>query len=206
MTGGAAVDYPTMIDQTSDDLLRDLLNGNNDPWMFHQANTRDYDGGGHSLLSDLLTATFGKYTAAATFPIVSPTMDDLAARVTSRMTFNASGVVATIQPQTSVTISVTAAATVPVTGLCVPGAESYGGQTISYLPLAAGQSVTLSLTTCNPDYGGGGAGGASGASGSSAGAAPAESARRARAARPAGTTASGGEWPGTASPAPRAAT
>ena len=83
------------------------------------------------------------------------------------MTFNASGVMATIQPQTSVTISVTAAATVPVTGLCIPGAESYGGQTISYLPLAAGQSVTLSLTTCNPDYSGGGSGGASGASGSS---------------------------------------
>ena len=137
--------------------------------MFHQANTRDYDGGGHSLLSELLTATFDKYAAAATLPIVSPTMDDLAARVTNRMTFNGSGVVATIQPRTSVTISVTAAATVPVTGLCVPGAESYGGQTISYLPLAAGQSVTLSLTGCNPDYGTGGAGGASGASGSSGG-------------------------------------
>ncbi len=85
------------------------------------------------------------------------------------MTFDASGVVATIQPQTSVTISVTAAATVPVTGLCVPGAESYGGQTISYLPLAAGQSVTLSLTSCNPGYSAVGTGGASGASGSSGG-------------------------------------
>ena len=169
VSAGAAVDYPTMIDQTSDDLLRDLLEGNNDPWMFHQANTRDYDGGGHSLLSELLTATFDKYAAIATLPIVSPTMDDLATRVTNRMTFNASGVVATIQPQTSVTISVTSAATVPVTGLCVPGAESYGGQTISYLPLAAGQSVTLSLTGCNPDYGTGGAGGASGAGGSSGG-------------------------------------
>ena len=31
-----------------------MLNGNNDPWMFHQANTRNYDGAGHSLLSDLL--------------------------------------------------------------------------------------------------------------------------------------------------------
>ena len=167
VTKGATVDYPTMIDQTSDDLLRDLLNGNNDPWMFHQANTRDYDGGGHSLLSDLLTATFDKYAAVASLPIVSPTMDDLAARVTNRMTLDASGVVATIQPRTSVTISVTAAATVPVTGLCVPGAESYGGQTISYPPLAAGQSVTLSLADCNPGYGAGGSGGASGAGGAS---------------------------------------
>ena len=167
VTGGASVDYPTMIDQTSNDLLQDLLNGNNDPWMFHQANTRDYDGGGHSLLSDLLTATFDKYAAAATFPVVSPTMDDLAARVTSRMTFNASGVVATIQPQASLTVTVAAAATVPVTGVCIPGAESYGGQTISYLALAAGQSVTLSLTSCNPTYGTTATGGASGSGGSS---------------------------------------
>ena len=80
-----------MIDQTSDSLLRDLLEGNNDPWMFHQANTRDYDGGGHSLLSDLLTATFDKYAAVATLPIVSPTMDDLAARVINRMAWTPPG-------------------------------------------------------------------------------------------------------------------
>ena len=50
--------------------------------MFHQANTRDYDGQGHSVLSDVLTdARSLKYAAASTFPIVTPTMDELAARV-----------------------------------------------------------------------------------------------------------------------------
>jgi MYXO-CTERM domain-containing protein len=166
VTGGAAVDYPTMIGQTSDSLLDDLLAGNNDSWMFHQANARDYDGQGHSLLSDLLTATLDKYAAAATFPIVSPTMDDLATRVANRTTFNASGVTATITPTASMTVTVAEAATVPVTGLCTPGAESYAGQTISYLPLAAGASVTLSLTDCNPGYGTGGTTGSGGAMGS----------------------------------------
>jgi MYXO-CTERM domain-containing protein len=165
VTKGAAVDYPTMIAATSDALVRDLLAGNSDPWMFHQANVRDYDGQGHSLLSDLLTATAQKYAAAATFPIVTPTMDELAARVQSRMTFNASGVTAVITPSTSLTVTVAQAATVPITGLCTPGAESYGGQTISYLPLAAGQSVTLSLTDCNPGFGTGGTTGAGGATG-----------------------------------------
>jgi MYXO-CTERM domain-containing protein len=165
VTAGATVDYPTMIGQTSDDLLQYMLNGNDDPWMFHQANTRVYNAQGDSLLSDLLSATFTKYKAAATFPIVSPTMDDLAGRVESRMAFDASGVTATIVPQTSITVTVAQAATVPVTGLCVPGAESYDGTTIAYLPLAAGQSVTLSLTSCNPGYATGGAGGASGAAG-----------------------------------------
>ena len=94
-------------------------------------------------------------------------MDELAARVESRMTFEASGVAATVQPGGSLTVSVANAATVPVTGLCTPGAESYGGQTISYLALAAGQSVTLSLTGCNPGFGG--SGGATGSGGSGAG-------------------------------------
>ena len=134
MTGGATIDYPTMIDQTSDDLLQDLLNGNNDPWMFHQANTRDYDGGGHSLLSELLTATFDKYAAAATFPIVSPTMDELAARVTSRMTFDSLRRGGHDSTADLCDDQRHAAATVPVTGFCVPGAESYGGQTISVSP------------------------------------------------------------------------
>ena len=159
----AAVDYPTIIGTQSDAILQYMLNGNNDPWMFHQANTRNYDGAGHSLLTDLLDATFGKYAAVATFPIVSPTMDDLAGRVRNRMAFNASGVVATMQAGSSLVVSVSNAATVPITGLCTPGAESYADQTISYLTLNAGQSVTLSLTDCNPGLGDMGAAGAGGA-------------------------------------------
>jgi hypothetical protein len=164
----AAVDYGTIIGTQSDALLQYMLNGNNDPWMFHQANARDYDGAGHSLLTDLMDAALAKYSAVATLPIVSPVMDDLAARVRNRMALNASGVVATVQAGTSMTVSVNNAATVPVTGLCTTGAETYANQTISYLTLAAGQSVTLSLTSCNP--GAAGAGGAGGGTGGMAGA------------------------------------
>ena len=73
------------------------MRGENDPWMFHQANIRDI-GGGESLLSDLLDATLDKYAARATFPVVSPTMDELAAKVKARMELDASGVSATIEP------------------------------------------------------------------------------------------------------------
>ncbi|MFL5308809.1 MAG: hypothetical protein ACJ8F1_26590, partial [Polyangia bacterium] len=159
---GVPVDYATAIDQTSTSLLRYLLNGSNDPWMFHQANTRDYDGHGHSLLSDLLDATLAKYAAAATFPIVCPTMEDLAQRVAARTAFEAAGLTATIQPGASITLTVANAATVPVTGLCTPTAEQYGGQTISYVALNAGQSVTLSLTGCNAGAGTGGSPGTAG--------------------------------------------
>ncbi len=143
----SAIDYPTVNGKVSDDVFNYLLNGNNDPWMFHQANVRNYDGAGHSLLSDLLDAAFHKYAAVMTLPIVSPTMDDLATRVRNRMALDASGVVATIAGGT-LSVTVTHAATVPVTGLCVPGAESYAGQTISYLSLADGQTTTYPLGSC----------------------------------------------------------
>ena len=54
----ATVDYPTMIADQSSTFAGYMLAGNKDPWMFHQANWRNYDNAGHSLLSDLLDATF----------------------------------------------------------------------------------------------------------------------------------------------------
>jgi hypothetical protein len=160
----ATLDYPTLETILSNTLSGYMLNGSNDPWMFHQANTRDYDGAGHSLLSDLLDATFAKYTAVMTFPVVSPTMDDLAGRIRDRMALDASGVVATVG-NGSLTVTVTHAATVPVTGLCTSGAESYGGQTISYLTLADGQSATYPLSGCSGAGGSPGTVGPSGATG-----------------------------------------
>ena len=115
-----------------------LLRGANDPWMFHQANTRDF-GGGRSLLGDLLGATIDRYLASATFPILSPDMDELGGRVIDRMRLDASGVVATIQPGDKLTVQVANAARVPITGLCTPSAEKYGGQTIAYVDLPGGR-------------------------------------------------------------------
>jgi hypothetical protein len=165
----AAIDYPSLTGVVSNDFVSYMLNGSNDPWMFHQANVRDYDGAGHSLLSDVLDAAFQKYEAVMTLPIVSPTMDDLATRVKNRMALDASGVVATIGGG-SLTVSVAHAATVPVTGLCVPGAESYAGQTISYLALNDGQSATYPLGSCAGAGGTSGNGASGGTTGSSSGA------------------------------------
>jgi hypothetical protein len=92
-------------------------------------------------------------------------MEDLARAVKTRMSLNASGVVATIEAGSRLTVRVNNAATVPVTGLCTPSAETYAGRQISYLQLAAGQSVTLSLTDCNGGTGGGSGGGTGGAGG-----------------------------------------
>jgi peptidoglycan/xylan/chitin deacetylase (PgdA/CDA1 family) len=160
--------YDQVIAASSDTLVRYLLRGENDPWMFHQANIRDL--GGQSMLSTLLDATLDKYAGRATFPVLSPTMEELADRVRARMAFDASGASATITPGANLTVRVTNAATVPVTGLCTPGAETYAGQSISSLALAAGQSITLSLADCNSGtLGTGGNSGAGGSIGSGAG-------------------------------------
>jgi hypothetical protein len=156
--------YEQIIADESDSLVRSMLRGENDPWMFHQANIRDI-GGGESLFTALMGAVLAKYKSRATFPMVSPTMEELAGRVKARMALNASGVRATLEPGGKLTVRVAKAATVPVTGLCTPGAEAYAGQKISYLKLAAGQSVTLSLADCSDGIvgmGGGGTGGAGG--------------------------------------------
>ena len=92
-----AATYGSILATESDALVRRLMRGENDPWMFHQANIRDI-GGGHSLLSDLLDAIFDKYVATSTFPLLSPTMDQLAVEVAARMKLDSSGVQATILP------------------------------------------------------------------------------------------------------------
>src|SRR5207244_689592 len=97
------ISLPQLVDIESTEQLRYLIRGESDPWMFHQANLRDL-GGGQSLITAFLDAVLAKYAARATFPIVSPTMDELAQKVKARMWFDASGVSASIEPGGKLTV------------------------------------------------------------------------------------------------------
>jgi hypothetical protein len=145
---GRNLSYQEILDLESQTLLTYMLKGELDPWMFHQPNLRAYDGT-HSLLGDLLSLTLQKYQQYYNLPIVSPTMDQLGMTMAQRMQYNLAGVTASLNAGgTTITITAQKAARVPVTGLVTLGAsssESYGGQTISYINLAAGQSVTLAV-------------------------------------------------------------
>ena len=142
---GRDLSYAEILDKESDVLLQYLLRGEIDPWMFHQSNLRAYDGV-HSLLGDLLDRTLDKYRAIFTLPIRSLTLAQLGEWTRRRMEYDAGGIRATLAPdQRSITLTATRAAVVPVTGLCTATAEQYGGQCISHVPLAAGQTVVLSL-------------------------------------------------------------
>jgi hypothetical protein len=140
---GRDLTYAEILDKESDVLLMYLLKGENDPWMFHQSNLRAYDGT-HSLLSDLLDRTMAKYKARYNLPWVSPTMSELGEEVALRTRLVTAGVTVTYGNGT-ITLTAQQDATVPVTGLRTSNATLYGGQYTSFVPLRAGQSVTLPL-------------------------------------------------------------
>jgi len=141
---GRSLSYQEILDIESQTLVTYMLKGDLDPWMFHQPNLRAYDGQ-HTLLGDLLDLVMKKYAQYYNLVVTSPTMDVLGQTVANRMRYNSAGVTASIVPGVSITITAQKAARVPVTGLNTVGAESYGGQFISYINVAAGQSVTLPL-------------------------------------------------------------
>jgi len=152
---GRDLSYAEILDNQAELLLGFLLKGDVSPLMFHQPNLRDYNGAGNTLLGDLLNKVADKYEKLYNFPALSPTMNNLAATLQRRMAYNASGVVATRNANNTVTLTVTKAARVPVTGLVNGGivsytvkaptisSETYAGQRITYVTLAAGASVTL---------------------------------------------------------------
>jgi hypothetical protein len=135
-------DYNGVIGNISASFVQNMLVGDIDPEMFHTANLFSYDGT-HSLLSDLLDATFTQYNSLMTLPVLSLAEDAIAAKMIARATYNGAGVSGTIIPHSRVMITASQDATVPVSGLSSTGAEIYGGQPISYLSVTGGQTVTM---------------------------------------------------------------
>ena len=148
--------YAEILDKESAFLVSYLLKWNINPLMFHQPNLRAYDGT-HSLLTDLIDATMAKYNAMYNLPIVNLTEHNVGLNMTEWMGYRESGVTGSLVPcvgtaPATLTITSPRAATIPVTGVSVAGRsatrETYGGQDISYVRLAAGKSTTIPLTRC----------------------------------------------------------
>ena len=135
----------------------------NDPWMFHQANTRDY-GGGRSLLGDLLGATIDQVRRSGDVSDRQPEHgraggpgdgSDAPGRVRRRRDDSARRHADRPGQRTPRRSRSPACAR--------RARRSTAGRRSPTSSFAAGGSMTLSLTDCNP--GSGGAGGAGGAAG-----------------------------------------
>jgi len=124
--------YAQIIDREADFIMKNMLRGEVYPVMFHQANLSRYDGL-NSLFTDLANATLTKFRSLSSLPVNSLPLSSIGAVVEDRMSFNASGVSATLSPGLLLTIRVSQTAKIPVTGICRQGCENYGGQSISYV-------------------------------------------------------------------------
>lgn len=138
---GRDLSYDEILDYESNQLTMYLLRGENAPWMYHQPNLVAYDGT-HTLLTDVLDRALDAYAGYVNWPITSPTMDALGAKMASRMNFLAARVTATLQSGT-LTITSDRPVSVPITGLRSPDAEQYGGEFTSRIDVPASGSVTV---------------------------------------------------------------
>jgi len=143
-----------ILDYVSSSFVTNMLIGDMDPEMFHQPNLHDYDGQGHSLISDTYDQAFSKYERLFQRGVVSLTLDQLGQNMKNRNAYNLSMAIASLTgtPGSNQTISITVPATgavpsaiIPVTGLYSNGAEAYGGQYISHIQLGSGQTISLSV-------------------------------------------------------------
>lgn len=141
-----ALSYAEILDKESEIMLHYLMKSSINPLMFHQSNLRAYDGK-NSLLGDLINATLVKYMALYNLPIQSQSQHDLGVEMAARMAYNKSGAQGRILVGaigSIITVSATAAAQVPFTGIAY-GLNSviYGGQRISRIPLSANGSASF---------------------------------------------------------------
>jgi hypothetical protein len=142
---GRDLTYAEILDKESQNLLLYLLQGNIDPTMYHQPNTRGYDGV-RTLLGDLLDTAFAKFRTYSTLPIMSPAEHVIGPRMANTMARNSAGIAATI---TNGPVGQTASFTSPVaidfavTGICTSTSERYAGECITNVHVDAGQTVTF---------------------------------------------------------------
>jgi hypothetical protein len=137
-----------ILDITAEFIMVKIRTGDMSPHMFHQANFRIHDGT-NSLLSQLneKLAAAHEFVFQANCPFVCLTTSDLAVRMQQRDALRNSGLVATVHwPAKTLTLAVTSAARVPVTGLTHPSASNYGGVPIASLSVEPGQVQTLDVS------------------------------------------------------------
>ncbi|MBI4889375.1 MAG: hypothetical protein HY821_02040 [Acidobacteria bacterium] len=134
--------WAQILDRESDALVSYMLRGEMYPVMFHQSNFIRYDGS-RTLFTEVVDMAFSKFTAISNLPVVSLAHSDVGRAMEMRMGAIAANVSGTLYPGQQIVLTGTGAATVQVTGICKTGCESYGGQSISKIPLTLGSATVL---------------------------------------------------------------
>src|SRR5205807_9926002 len=119
--------YAQVLDREAEFIVLNMLRGEVYPLMFHQANASRYNGT-DSLLTDLMGATLAKFRQYSSIPAGSLSLTGIGQVVEDRMSFNSSGVSATLTPGLTLAIHASRTATIPITGLSRAGCRHNGAQ------------------------------------------------------------------------------
>ena len=152
-SGGGDATYGQILQEVSGSLLLYLMRGDADPWMFHQANLRAYDGV-HSVLGDLIDEVATRYQRLLRTPVRTPSMEETALRFARRLDLETAGVRATLFRGRALVIDAARAVSVPVTGVRAADGEEYGGDVIGLIDVTPGTSTCVPLDAaglgCSP--------------------------------------------------------
>lgn len=141
--------YDQILDKESDVWLGYVMRWDLDPMMFHIAQVKTYDGS-RSVLNDLIERMLQKYHALSNLKIRNLPQHDIGGWMDLRMSYNASGITATLTPCKSITYRSSKTAIIPMTGIANGLVrEVYNGQNIGWL-LSLGFNIplTLNLPAC----------------------------------------------------------
>ena len=121
--------YQEILDHGSDYLLRYLLRGDLDPWMFHVGNTRAYSGN-RSVLSDLLDETFSEVLVDGQHAGAQCLVQTGRPGHAGPGRLQRCGVTATVTPCTTSRSKATRSRPCPVNGVAYTAANSTVGPTV----------------------------------------------------------------------------
>ncbi len=156
-TGGAAFfnttqSYNDIVQRESDNLLAYMLRYEIYPQMYHQANLWRFKNK-QTLLTDVIDAAFDKFSKISTLPVLSLPQTEIGRELEERMGLLNAGVQGTLTPGVEIRITASARTTVPLTGVCAAGCESYGGQSLSKAGVEAGAVTIIPFSGGLPDSG-----------------------------------------------------
>jgi hypothetical protein len=141
---GGTFTYAEIIEDKADMLFRYMMKGEADPWMYHQANLRAYDGV-TPLIGDLIDEVVDKVQRRLRVPMRTPDMRENAERFVRRINFEGAGVRATLYRGRALVIDAGRSVTFPVTGVRAQDGESYGGDVIRMVTVEPGTSTCIPL-------------------------------------------------------------
>lgn len=141
---GSNLTYAQVLQVVSGVIFENMMRGDADPWMFHQANLRAYDGV-HSILGAVIDRAVARLQKKLRVPVRTPSMDETAARFARRLNADTAGVRATLFRGRALVIDAARAVSVPVTGVRVADGEAYGGDVIGLIDVTPGTSTCVPL-------------------------------------------------------------